>query len=205
MAMLFATPNTLLGAIQPKGRVAQVAANVAITLLGTLLLTISAKISVPTWPVPVTLQTLAIAGLAGAFGARIGVATVLLYILEGMSGLPVFASGGGAAYIFGPTGGFIVGWLPMAYIIGRATDGGASNNFFKLFGAMVVGDAIVFLLGFAWLAAMAGQAGWIDQTNVLGSAFDKAVRPFIVWDTLKLALAALTVTGGWHWLKSRKA
>jgi len=204
MAMTLTTPNTILGAFQPKGEAAKLAANLAIVVLGTLLLTIAAKISVPVWPVPVTLQSMAVAGLAAAFGARIGVATVALYILEGFSGLPVFASGGGAAYILGPTGGFILGWIPMAWVIGRAADRGASGSFPRLFGWMVVGDAISFALGFAWLIALSGSAGWIDQSNVIGDAFAKAVQPFIVWDLLKLAFAALTVVGGWQLIKSRK-
>lgn len=206
MAMTLTTPNTILGTFQPKGTAARLASNLVTIVLGTVLLTIAAKTSVPTWPVPVTLQSMAIAGLAAAFGWRIGMATVALYILEGMSGLPVFAgAGAGPAYILGPTGGFMLGWLPMAFIIGHATDKGASNNFFKLFGWMVVGDAISFALGFVWLLALAGNAGWIDQSNVLASAFQKAVQPFVVWDLLKLALAALTITGGWQLVKSRRA
>ncbi len=206
MAMTLTTPNTLLGTLQPKGDTARLASNLVTVVLGTVLLTIAAKIQVPTWPVPVTLQSLAVAGLAAAFGARIGVATLALYILEGMAGLPVFAgAGAGAAYILGPTGGFIIGWLAMAYIIGRAADMGASRSFPKLFGAMIVGNAFSFALGFIWLAAMAGSAGWIDQSNILGSAFAKAVQPFIVWDVLKMALAALSVVGGWQLIKSRKA
>lgn len=205
MAMTLTTPNTILGAFQPRSEAAKIAANLAIVVLGTLLLTIAAKISVPVWPVPVTLQSMAVAGLAAAFGARIGVATVALYILEGFSGLPVFASGGGAAYIYGPTGGFILGWLPMAWVIGRAADRGASGSFPRLFGWMVVGDAISFALGFIWLIAFAGGAGWIDQSNVIGDAFAKAVQPFIVWDLLKLAFAALTVVGGWQLINKRNA
>lgn len=204
MAVTLTTPNTLLGALQPKGDAAKLATNLATVVLGTLLLTLSAKINVPVWPVPVTLQTFAVAALAAAFGWRIGVATVALYLLEGASGLPVFATGGGAAYLLGPTGGFLVSWLPMAYIIGRATDLGASNRPFALFGAMLLADAVVFVFGFLWLMTMAGQAGWIDQTNVVASAYAKAVQPFIVWDILKMALAALTVTGAWQLVK-RKA
>jgi len=206
MAMTLTTPNTLLGTLQPKGDAARLASNIATVVLGTVLLTIAAKTQVPTWPVPVTLQSMAVAGLAAAFGARIGMATIALYILEGLAGLPVFAgAGAGAAYILGPTGGFIIGWLLMAYVIGRAADTGASRNFPKLFGAMILGNALSFTLGFVWLAAMAGSAGWIDQSNVLGSAFAKAVQPFIIWDVLKMALAALTIVGGWQLIKSRKA
>ena len=118
-------------------------------------------------------------------------------------GLPVFATGGGLVYLVGPTGGFLLGFIALAAIVGYAADRGASDKPLALFGAMLLGDAVMFVLGFAWLALMAGQAGWIDQANVLGSAFAKAVQPFIVWDILKMALAALTVTGAWKLIAKR--
>ncbi len=197
MAVTLTTPNTLLGVFQPKGDTAKLVSSLATVALGTLLLTICAKINVPVWPVPVTLQSFAVAALAAAFGARIGVATVALYLVEGALGLPVFATGGGLAYLMGPTSGFLFGFLVMAAIIGFAADRGASGKPLTLFAAMLAGGAVMFALGFAWLLAMAGQAGWLDQTNVVASAFAKAVQPFIIWDILKMALAALTVTGIW--------
>ena len=203
MAVTLTTPNTLLGLYQPKGDAAKLASNLVTVVLGTLLITLCAKINVPVWPVPVTLQGFAIAALAAAFGMRIGVATVGLYLLEGAFGLPVFATGGGLVYLVGPTGGFLLGFLALAAIVGYAADRGASDKPLALFGAMLIGDAVMFVLGFAWLALMAGQAGWIDQANVLGSAFAKAVQPFIVWDILKMALAALTVTGAWKLIAKR--
>lgn len=203
MAVTLTTPNTLLGLYQPKGAVAKLASNIATVVLGTLLITLCAKINVPVWPVPVTMQGFAIAALAAAFGLRIGVATVALYLVEGALGLPVFATGGGLIYLAGPTGGFLLGFLVLAAVTGFAADRGASGKPLALFAAMLVGDALMFVLGFAWLALMAGQAGWIDQTNVLGSAFAKAVQPFIIWDILKMALAAVTVTGAWNLISKR--
>jgi biotin transport system substrate-specific component len=158
---------------------------------------------VPVWPVPVTLQGFAIAALSAAFGLRIGVATVALYLLEGAFGLPVFATGGGLAYLVGPTGGFLIGFLVMAAIIGYAADRGASGKPLTLFAAMLAGDAVLFVMGFVWLLALSGQAGWLDQNDVIGSAFARAVQPFIIWDILKMALAALTVTGAWNILSKR--
>ena len=203
MAVTLTTPNTLLGLYQPKGDAAKLASNLATVVLGTLLITICAKINVPVWPVPVTMQGFAIAALAAAFGMRIGVATVGLYLLQGAFGLPVFATGGGLAYLVGPTGGFLLGFLALAAIVGYAADRGASGKPLALFGAMLLGDAVVLVLGFAWLVVMAGQAGWIDQSNVVASAFAKAVQPFIVWDILKMALATMTVTGAWGLLSKR--
>ena len=203
MAVTLTTPNTLLGVFQPKGDTARLASNLATVVLGTLLITLCAKINVPVWPVPVTLQSFAIAALAAAFGLRFGVATVALYLVEGALGLPVFATGGGLAYLAGPTGGFLIGFLALAAIVGYAADRGASGKPLTLFAAMLVGDALLFVLGFAWLVLMAGQAQWIDQANVVASAFAKAVQPFIIWDILKMAMAALTVTGAWNILSRR--
>ena len=203
MAVTLTTPNTLLGVFQPKGDAARLASNLATVVLGTLLITICAKINVPVWPVPVTLQGFAIAALSAAFGLRIGVATVALYLLEGAFGLPVFATGGGLAYLVGPTGGFLIGFLVMAAIIGYAADKGASGKPLTLFAAMVAADAVLLVLGFAWLLTLSGNAGWIDQNNVVASAFAGAIQPFIVWDILKMALAALTVTGAWNILAKR--
>ncbi|MCB1516435.1 MAG: biotin transporter BioY [Hyphomicrobiaceae bacterium] len=204
MSLLSATPNTLLGRAQPKSGTARIAWNVALIVLGSLLLALSAQIKVPTWPVPVTLQTLAVAFVAAAFGARIGVATVVLYLAEGLAGLPVFASGGGPLYLFGPTGGFLIAYIPMAFVIGAAADRSASSSFPKLFGAMLIGEAFVFGLGFFWLLALAGEASWIDQTRPIASAFEKAVQPFVIWDAVKMALAAIMVTGSFALLETRK-
>lgn len=203
MAVTLTTPNTLLGVFQPKSDAAKLASNLATVVLGTLLITICAKISVPVWPVPVTLQSLAIVTLAAAFGLRIGVATVALYLLEGAVGAPVFARGGGLDYLAGPTGGFLIGFLFLAAIVGFAADRGASGKPLALFGAMLAGNVILYALGFAWLMTMSGQAGWIDQSNVVASAFAQAVQPFIVWDILKMALATLTVTGLWNLFSKR--
>lgn len=197
MAVTLTTPNTLLGVFQPKSDTARLATNMATIVLGSLLIALAAKLNVPVWPVPVTLQSFAIATLAAAFGTRIGVATVALYLAEGASGLPVFATGGGLTYITGPTGGFLLGFLAMAGVIGYAADHGASARPLTLFGAMLVGAVALLGFGFAWLILMAGHAPWIDQTHVVGSAFSGAIQPFLIWDVLKMALAALTVSGLW--------
>lgn len=213
MAVTLTTQNTVLGVLLPQQDRARLLANLVTVVLGSLLLTLSAKISVPVLPVPVTLATFAVAALAAGFGWRIGVATVALYIAQGLAGLPVFTFGGGWAYVMSPTFGFILGYLPMAYIIGRAADAGASGKPFRLFAAMLVGDAVVFAVGFLWLLAVAGlvlQAGgtlpaWIDAGNLLGSAYEVAIQPFILWDILKLAFAALTVAGLWTLLRRKSA
>jgi biotin transport system substrate-specific component len=211
MALTLTTPNTVLGVLSPKSQSARLAFNVVTVVLGSLLLALSAKVSVPVLPVPITLQTLAVAALAAGFGWRIGVATVALYIVEGLAGLPVFATGGGLDYILRPSFGFILGYLPMAYIIGRATDLGASGRIVLLFGAMLLGDAVAFAFGFTWLLVVANiiiQSGatlpsWLDATNLIGTAWAGAVAPFALWDVLKMAFAALSIVGIWKLLPKR--
>lgn len=211
MALALTTPNTILGTYAPRSQAARALYAAATVVLGTLLLTLSAKVSVPVLPVPVTLQTFAVAALAAAFGWRIGVATVVLYLIEGLSGLPVFATGGGLDYVFRPSFGFLVGYIPMAYIIGRAADLGASGRIVALFAAMVAADAVAFAFGFSWLlivATLIEQQGgalpaWLAGSDLVTAAFEGAVKPFVLWDLVKMAFAAATVTGAWALLRKR--
>jgi len=211
MALSLTTPNTVLGALSPKAGAARLATNLATVVLGSLLLWASAKISVPITPVPVSLQSFAVAALAAAFGWRIAVSTLLLYIAQGLAGLPVFAYGGGIQYLMSPSFGFILGWVPMAFIIGLAADRGNSGKLLPLFAAMLVGDAVSFAFGFSWLLAAgniilstgAALPKWLDATNLLGSAFDGAIKPFVLWDIVKMAFAAFTVAVVWQIAKKR--
>jgi biotin transport system substrate-specific component len=202
MAAAMTTSNTLLGAFQPRTQTARLLSNLALVVLGTLILAAASKFKVPLPPVPFSLQSLAVAAIAAAFGWRIGVATVALYIVEGLAGLPVFANGGGPAYIMSPSFGFIVGWLPMAALIGWAADRGVAGNVALLAAVMVVADAISFGLGFAWLLVVAnaitGAGGELPASlhgDLLTVAYNGAVKPFILWDLLKMAFAAMTVAG----------
>ncbi|HZY68281.1 MAG TPA: biotin transporter BioY [Devosia sp.] len=205
MAVTLTTPNTVLGVFAPKSQFTRLLSHAVTVLLGTVLIALAAKVNVPTWPVPVTLQSFAIAALAAAFGARIGTATVVAYLLEGAAGLPVFAgASAGLPYLLGPTGGFLLGFIPMAFIIGRATDLGASGRVVILFAAMLAAHAVLYALGFLWLLGLGSSAAWLDQTNLVGSALARAIQPFVVWDVLKMLFAALTLTGIWTLASKRR-
>ena len=211
MAAAMTTPNTLLGTFQPRSQAARLLSNIVLVVLGTLILAASAKFKVPLPPVPFTMQTLAVAVLAAGLGWRLGVATVALYLIEGLSGLPVFANGGGFAYVFSPTFGFLVGYLPMALLIGWAADRGIAGNVALLFAVMVAGDAIAFACGFGWLLAVANSIqasggelpSWLKGGDLLTVAYNGAVKPFILWDLLKMAFAAMTVAGLWAAIRKR--
>jgi biotin transport system substrate-specific component len=188
--------TTLLGTILPSVQGRKWSITLCAVLVGVVAFTLAARINLPVWPVPVTLQSFAVALVAAVVGMKIGVASVALYLLAGALGLPVFAAGGTINYLVGPTGGFLMGFLAQAAIIGYAADHGATQRPFVLFASMMLGNLTMFAVGFAWLVLMAG-AQWVDQGNMFASAFSKAVQPFVIWDVLKMALAALGVSGAW--------
>lgn len=167
----------------------------ALVLGGSLVIAIAAQISVPMFPVPMTLQTLAILMVAFTLGARLGTAALITYLAEGAMGLPVFANGGaGLAYMFGPTGGFLLGFVLMAYIAGLAADRGMARKPILGFAAALVASAAIYVPGLAWPALMMGTepatliSGWM--------------APFIAGDVVKALLAALIVAGAFNLRKS---
>jgi biotin transport system substrate-specific component len=160
---------------------------VGLALIGTLLLTLSAKIKVPFYPVEMTLQTFMVLALAAAYGRNLAVATVLLYLAQGAIGLPVFTGsperGIGLAYMMGPTGGYLAGFIVCAAIVGWAADRGWSRSVVKMAAAMLAGLVATFVLGVAWLSTLIG----------FEPAVTHGVLPFLLGDATKLALAALAV------------
>ena len=184
-------PRPLIGRIIPDEGSARWAANAALVVAGSLLLWASAKIQVPFYPVPMTLQTLAIMVIAATFGMRLGVATVLLYLVEGAFGLPVFAGtpekGIGLAYMVGPTGGYLAGYILAVALVGWLAERGFDRNIFRLFSAMFVGDAVIFALGILWLGTL---LGWDKPV------LDWGLYPFVFGDLAKIALAASIVVAG---------
>lgn len=204
-----ATSRTLAVAVWPES-VNRAVQAVVLVLAGTAILAISAKIKVWQEPVPITLQTFAVMAMAAAYGSRLAVATVIAYLIEGALGLPVFANTppavAGPAYFLGTTGGFLVGFVALAWIVGTAAERGWDRSIPKLFAAMIVADVVVFSAGFAWLAWGATLSPGLikllsvpEDTRGTGVAFAWAqgVVPFLLADLLKIALAALVVPAAW--------
>ncbi len=179
---------------------------IAMVVAGSALIAIAAQISVPMFPVPMTLQTLAILIVGLSFGSRLGALTVLAYLAEGAAGLPVFANGGNTAALAGPTAGFLVGFVGLAWLAGFAVQRGLSN----LPGMAVAGlvaSALLYIPGIAWpmlLASAAGvDAGWAGGN--VAYYWGGFMAPFLIGDAVKAVIAALVVAGGWSVLKARKA
>lgn len=186
--------NALFPAATPTAIRAVVLIGVAVALM-----TLSAKVQVPFWPVPVTLQTLVVPLIAAAYGSRMGLAAMVAYLAAGVAGAPVFAgtppAAAGPLYFVGPTGGYLVAYPIAAFVIGWLAERGADRNPVTLFGAMVAGSVIVFGLGFAWLAFAAQLS---SGATGLGAAlaWEKGVMPFILADLVKAGLAAALVSVG---------
>ncbi len=185
------TMRPLVSLALPEKGTARLAAQVFLAIGGTLLLTVSAKTKVFLGPVDISLQTLAVLLIASAFGMRLAVATLVLYMAQGAMGLPVFQSspekGVGIAYMLGTTGGYLAGFVAMAAIAGWAADRGFDRNPFKLFGAFMAAEVVMMAMGFAWLALLIGA----------DKAWQFGVVPFVVGDLIKVALAASLVPAIW--------
>ncbi len=135
----------------------------ALAVMGTLALVVSAKVQVPFYPVPMTLQSLVVLILGAAFGARLAGATILLYLIEGLVGLPVFAGAvAGPLYMAGPTGGYLIGFLAAAVVVGLLAERGWDRSTVRLIVAVTAGHAIIFAFGFAWLAWLIGMEKGLD-------------------------------------------
>jgi biotin transport system substrate-specific component len=179
------------------------ARNLALAIVGSLLLVLSAKVAVPFWPVPMTLQSLAVLFIGAAYGPRLGAATVALYLVQGFAGLPVFASSvqvAGPAYFMGPTGGFLLSFIPAAWIAGVFSQRGASA--LRVATGMTIAHVLILVLGFVWLALFAQMASGATGTG-FAKAFAGGVQPFLVGTVVKVALATALVFGGWSLLKGR--
>jgi biotin transport system substrate-specific component len=179
---------TLAATLWPAQRSSRVARAAALAVGGALVLTLSAKIQVPFIPVPMTLQTLVVLVLGAAFGARLAAATVALYLLEGLLGLPVFAGAvAGPAYMAGPTGGFLLGFLIAAALIGFLAERGWDRSWGRLVAAMTLGHVAIFALGFGWLAVLIGPE----------KGFALGVAPFALATIVKTLLAAALIVAAW--------
>ena len=122
--------------------------NLSTVLFGSILLIISSKIKIDLYPVPMTLQPLAVLMIAMLYGRNLATATIGVYILQGLIGLPVFAYGGGFMYIFGPTGGFIIGFLISGIVLGELADRGWGKRFITSIVCMLLGLLIIYFLVF---------------------------------------------------------
>jgi biotin transport system substrate-specific component len=168
-----------------------------LAVVGTLLLYASAKVQVPFYPVPITMQTFAVLVIGMAYGARLGGATIALYLAEGAVGLPIFAGtpekGLGLAYMAGPTGGYLLGFLVAAVVVGWLAERGWDRGVVKTLAAMTLGTGIILGLGTLYLATLIGAE----------KAVQFGLTPFLWGAAFKIGLAAAVLPLAWKAVSKR--
>lgn len=178
----------LAAALWPAEGNTRVLRALVLMVAGSLLLTVSAKVMVTFWPVQMSMQTFAVLVIGAAYGSRLAGATVGLYLAQGIAGLPVFGLGAGLAYLAGPTGGYLIGFLFAAITVGWLAERGFDRNILTALAAFLVGEAIIYILGIGWLAWLIG--------------FEQAIAgglvPFLPAEVFKLALAVAVLPFAWR-------
>lgn len=160
---------------------------------GVLFLALLAQLRVQIGPVPITGQTLGVLLLGAAFGARLGALTTGAYALLGLAGLPLFAGGGsGLAYLIGPTGGYLVGFVVAAGLLGMLAQRGWDKTYVRAAGAMLLATGVIYLFGVIWLTVALG--------GDLSAALAAGLAPFVVGDLIKLGVAVTLLPTAWHLL-----
>ena len=179
-------------ALGPSDGLSLRAKQVLLVLAGVAALTIAAKIRVPMWPVPITMQTFAVLVIGAAYGMRLGVATLAAYLALGAAGLAVFTGeSAGLAYMMGPTGGYLIGFAVAAGVMGWLAARGWDRSVAGMAGALLIGNAVIYAFGLPWMAHLfAAEKGmaWVVQWGMTN---------FLLGDALKLALAAVVLPLAW--------
>lgn len=193
-------PATLATQLWPQTTTNSMTRNLALAVAGSLLVAAAAQITIPTTPVPFTLQTFAVLAVGAAYGARLGAATLGLYAVLGAF-LPFFQNGSSgwfdakaATFLPASTIGYIVGFIIAAWVVGRVVESNFGNSFVRGVIATLVGAAIVYIPGVLWLALWASISGFVPQgQTAMGAAMDWGFYPFVLWDAVKALLAGLLV------------
>ena len=172
--------------------------DVALVVAGALFIYLTSRIVIPIPgnPIPITGQTFGVLLVGGALGLRRGLVAVALYVLLGVIGLPFFAEGkGGLSVIWGPSGGYLIGFVVCGAVVGRLAELGWDRKIGGAVGAMIVGSAVIYAIALPWLKVVTGAT--VEQTINIG------LLPFVVGDTLKILLAAVLFPAAW-WVVGRR-
>ena len=165
--------------------------NIFLILIGTLILAISAKVQVPFWPVPMTMQTFVVFLIGMTYSVRLSFLTLLVYLAEGAFGLPVFAAGGGLAYLVGPTAGYLYGMLVAAIVISFFAGKGFGSSYIKTTLTLLLGSIIIFSFGIFYLGSLIGYE----------KAFQAGLIPFIPSEIFKIALAVSIIPTVYNYIR----
>lgn len=186
------TNKVLTQAIAPREGTQLLIKQAALVVLGIAVLAIAAKIKVPMWPVPITMGTFAVLTIGAAYGARLGLVTILGYMIVGALGFDVFAGSSaeayGLTYMMGGTGGYLLGYVMATVALGWFAQAGWDRSAGKMALAMLAGNVLIYVPGLIWLGMLYGWDKPIMQWGL---------TPFLIGDALKLALAAALLPALW--------
>ena len=183
--------NLLIDSIWPLKNINVILKNIILILLGTIILTISAKIQIPFWPVPMTMQTYVVLVIGMIYGFKLGFLTLLAYLIEGALGIPVFAKGGGLIYLTGPTAGYLYGMLIASGVIGYYSERGLVKSPIDAILPLILGTNIIFICGVGYLGSIIGY----EKALIAG------LLPFIPSEFFKISLALSTIGLLWKYFK----
>lgn len=170
--------------------------SVSIVVAFSLLVALSAQVVIPIGPVPITGQSFAVLLTGALLGSRLGAMAMIVYLIEGASGLPFFYGGhGGLAHLLGPTGGYLFAFPAAAFITGAFAEHGWDRRFFSAVVAMAVGSLVILLAGWSWFAVLTSASPV--------AAFKVSVMPHLAGDVIKIFLAAAALPLGWKLLKTK--
>ena len=191
--MTTTTHNSVLAeAILPLNGQAMRVKQIILVIAGIAALALAAKIKIPMIPVPMTMGTFAVLSIGAAYGMRLGLATIIGYMLIGALGFDVFAGSSaevfGVTYMMGGTGGYLVGYVLAVLALGYAARQGWDRSIGKMALAMVLGNILIYVPGLIWLAVLYGMDAPI---------FTWGLKPFLLGDLVKLVLAALVLPAVW--------
>lgn len=175
--------SILIKQIFPTSGTSSYIKNILLILFGSFLLAVSARIQVPFWPVPMTMQTFVVFLIGMTYGWKLSFYTLTAYIVEGALGLPVFATGSGLLYLMGPTAGYIYGMLLASIVIGLLAEKGFSNSYLMSLISLLIGSIIIFSLGVGYLGSIIGY----------NKAINFGLLPFITSELFKIALAVALI------------
>jgi biotin transport system substrate-specific component len=169
--------------------------NVALILSGAVLTAYAAQLVIPMWPVPITAQTLAVLLIGSVLGATRGAISLIVYFSMGAVGLPVFSAA--TSLSFGPTFGYLVGFIAAAALVGYLSQRGWHKSVSGVLGSFAIANSVIYLFGLPWLAFALGSLG---AANDLASVAAAGFAPFIIGDVIKMTLAAALLPLAWKFL-----
>jgi len=191
MTIQLASQAALIDRVIPRSAIN----NVALILSGAVFTAYAAQLVVPMWPVPITAQTLAVLLVGSVLGATRGAISLIVYFSMGALGLPVFSAA--TSLSFGPTFGYLVGFIAAAAVVGYLSQRGWHKSVAGVLGSFAIANSVIYLFGLPWLAFVLGSLG---AANDLASVAAAGLAPFILGDVIKMTVAAALLPLAWKFL-----